>query len=50
MVILAAFPVVSILLNLVFAETLAVAMHIAFTLGVIAGIFTPIYYGAIKYK
>ena len=50
MVILAAFPVVSILLNLVFTETLAVAMHIAFTLGVIAGIFTPIYYGAIKYK
>ena len=50
MVILAAFPVVSILLNLVFSETLAVAMHIAFTLGVIAGIFTPIYYGAIKYK
>ena len=50
MVIMAVFPVISVLLNIIFSETLAVAMHIAFTLGTIVGIFTPIYYGAIKYK
>ncbi len=50
MVIMALFPIISILLNFIFTETLAVAAHIVFTLGVIIGIFSPIYYGAIKYK
>ena len=50
MVIMVALPVASILVRIFFKDSLTYTLVTVFSMSSIMGIFTPIYFGAIRYK